>query len=270
MKTFRKFSVLALAIPAFAIALSSCESKEEAASMQGGNFKVRMTDSPADFEALDVEIAEVEVYSETSGWVELSSESQFVDVLSLTNGSEAEIGFASGLEAGHYTQLRITFGNDNNLSVMAGADLGGLSSLLTLDLALQDSHQVVIEIDEQISSENSADILLDFNVAASVIQQGNDYILDPVMTEIHNAETGIQGEVEGAANAYIMVTDGQNSFSTYVDAQGRFLLRGMASGTYNLIAEARDEMGQMDPDPITLQNVTVVSGQFTQIGQIQF
>lgn len=270
MKTFRKISLLALTIPAFALTLSSCEPKEDETSMQGNNFKVRMTDSPADFEGLDVEIAEVEVYSETTGWVDLSSESQFVDVLSLTNGTEAEIGFASNLQAAHYTQLRITFGSENSLSVMGSADLGGISGLLNLELAMRDSHQVVIEIDEEVNAQNSADILLDFNVAASVIQYGNDYVLDPVMTEIHDAETGISGEVEGAANAYIELTDGENSFTTYVDAQGRFLLRGMAAGTYDLIATARDEAGQMAPDPITLRNVTVVRGEIATIGQIQF
>lgn len=271
MKKFR-LSLIPLFAAALAISITACKKEDiqpnsngTTSPSQSNQFKVRMTDAPGDFASLDVEILKVEAYLQDSGWVTLNNNAQVVSVLDLTNGAETTIAYEGSAEAGIYTQLRLTFGNQTNLMLFGSNGSG----MLQANLNFGSTNQVVIEIDEEISSTSQADVLLDFQVAESIIEQSQQYILDPVITEIEDESTGLRGEVQGAANAMIVLSDGQNEFSTFINAQGNFLLRGIPQGTYNMIVSEMDG-GDNVQDQVELSGILITQGEISQAGTIQF
>ena len=259
--------ILPTAILGIAIALTSVSCKKDdvepndSSDQSSSSFQVRMTDSPGDFAELDVEITKVEAYLQNEGWVTLNNQSQVVSVLDLTNGAETTIAQQSAVSAGIYTRVRLTFGSNNSLSVTDSI----LGSTINTNLNLGTSQQVEVLIDEQISAGTNASVLLDFQVAQSILEQSQQFILNPTITLIEDETTGIQGEVEGAATAMITLSDGENEYSTFINAQGNFLIRGVEDGIYDLVIEAGNEVS----DATTLSNVMVLQGQITQMGTIE-
>lgn len=229
-----------------------------------GAMSVKMTDAPGDFEALDVEIIKVEAYLQNQGWVTLNSESHMVSVLDLTNGVSTSLASSTNVSAGLYSKIRLTFGNQNTLWL--GIGLGG--NQIALNFASNTEQQVEIQVDEQVEAGATTEILLDFNAAQSIIEAGNTYLLQPVISEIEDPSTGAYGQVQGAARASVTLSDGERTFSTYIAANGSFKLQGMADGTYDIVISGVRE-GESQLREATIENVVIVQGQFTNAGSIQ-
>lgn len=79
-----------LALITSALMFTACKKEEFPTSSlsneKKGSFTVKMTDAPGDYEALQIEIVKIEAYLENTGWITLQNSSQFINVLSLTNG----------------------------------------------------------------------------------------------------------------------------------------------------------------------------------------
>lgn len=272
----KKLQIISTALLAFAFTLSACNKEEvqmEEEEAAPRSFKVSMTDAPGDFQSLVVEIESVEAYMENSGWVTLNNETQFVSVLDLTNGIETSLALQQDAEFGTYTKLRIKFGESNKLMVETNVEIGGLitSSVTTeFDLEFEGSNEIEIEIDEEVSAEQGVDILLDFNVAQSIQEDGEAYIIDPMITEISDRSTGVQGRVEGTISAALVLTNGDESISSYTDASGQFLIRGVEDGTFDLIVYPEQEEGEEMMEEILIEGIVVTEGQITNAGTIKF
>lgn len=261
--------------------MAACKKEENAApapqdnpGAAGQSFTVKMTDAPGDFEALDVKVVGVEAYLEGQGWVTIDNRAKAVNVVSLTNGAETEIAVNNNAQAGVYTKLKVKFDPQAELKLNAYAlvNYGGvIKSDNRIDLVwlYSGANEVEIAINETVTAQTGAEVLLDFDAAASVIEDGNKYLLQPVIREIKDARTGIQGEVEGQANAAIVITDGTNTFATYINAEGKFMLKGIKPGVYKLIidpaAKAIDDVEKQNKE---LSGVVIVEGQITQMGKI--
>lgn len=279
MNFIKKFSLFALGI---AFVAFGCEREDVQPSDPSRpapkSFKVRMTDSPGDYEALDVEILKVEAYLEGEGWVSLNNDAQFVSVLELTNGAETTLAeqFEGEAQAGVYSKLKFTFGSENHLEVSEALalELGpiALNSNGMLDLSFGSGEQeVIIEIDEEVSAEAGADLLIDFNVAQSIYQEADSFFIQPALEEIENAETGVRGQVSGAVSAMVMIYNDSDTASTFIDAQGNFLLRGMTSGSYDLMAIPNRVEGELqDPEPYEIDGVLITEGEISTVGNISF
>src|SRR6185503_14203542 len=139
------------------IFVAACEkdATKNPATDQSNSFTIKMTDAPADYSALQVEITGVEAYLEGSGWVSLSDQSQIVSVLELTNGNSITIASESGLEAGLYSALALYIGNQNSLVIDANGN--------QQSFALEGGQRVEFDINQQLSATSHAEVLLDFN-----------------------------------------------------------------------------------------------------------
>lgn len=244
---------------------------------QAGTFKVRMTDAPGDYAGLYVEIDKVEAYLDGSGWVLLNNQAQMFSVLDLTNGTETNIAYQSSVEAGTYTMLRLTFGEDNSIKLNSSSELGlqlpvGISSNASLDLnvdqMLGQERTVEIAINETVSASAGASVLLDFNVAQSVIENEAGWMLDPIITSIEDELTGLKGSIEGAQQASISIQTPEGEISTNTDASGSFLIRGLEEGTYTVMINAEVE-GKTTNEIRVINGVAVVNGRIQNMGTIQ-
>lgn len=274
MKPIKIASKLIVAL--LVVVFSACEKDAtQNPAEQSNSFTIKMTDAPADFEALQVEIDRVEAYLEGSGWVQLSNGSQIVSVLELTNGKEVTIGHQSGLEAGTYSSLALYIGESNTLVVDENGN--------QVNLNLEGGQRIEFAINEELNENSHAEILLDFNVASSIItsEANGSYFLNPEITVIQDVETGVQGQLSLPTTAVVMLLDqvGEVIYSAYTDANGSFLIRGVVQGQYDLEIEYNGQ-GQVipglelpglpsQPVEITIDNVTVVNGEITQMGTIQ-
>lgn len=265
------------------LGLLACK-KEEPVNNPGNNsqteantFEVRMTDEPGDYEALDVEIVKMEAYLENEGWVTLINEAQTVSVLELKNGAETQLALKSDAKAGTYSRLKLTFGTNNTIAVQAratattGVDSASASGTITFNMNYEGPKEYEIEINEEVSAEAGASVLLDFHVAKSVKEEFEEYVLKPVITQIKDSKTGVEGRVSGAAKAMVLLTNGQDSLSTYIDANGEFLLKGMNEGTYDLICmpSADDEWENDLPNEERIEGVVVTQGEIYNAGEIR-
>lgn len=232
---------------------ASCKKDKDA---PGKSFKVRMTDSPGDFVQLNLQITSVDVYSQSQGWVNLSSQTQSVNVVSLTNGAEIELANATSVSVGTYTKVRVTFASQASVMLVGG----GSSLSLSWTGGQQ---QVEIAIEAQVSGSVGANILLDFNVAQSVTEVGGAYFINPFISIVSDEFTGVKGKVNGTSSAMVKLHNGGNSYSTYINAAGNFMIKGMAPGTYTASIMAAGSLQVHEVD-----NVVISQGQITAMGDI--
>lgn len=284
MKASGKFLAASMAM-ILGVSISACKKDDiqpnpGTTQNEANSFQVRMTDAPGDYKSLDVELTSVDVFLEGSGWVDLENDAQMVSVLDLTNGIETEIAFNSNVEAGTYSKVRLTFGSNNSLELNSSSTLGitlpgGISTTSALDLVLASDmtseRTVEIEIDETVSSSSGASILLDFDVAASIMENSNTWVLDPSIRLVSDVSTGAMGEIEGTQQASIIFESNNSSFtsSTNTSASGNFLIQGLEEGSYTVIINAEVE-GQSSNETLTLDNVIIAQGSIKNMGSIDF
>lgn len=255
-----KKTLMLLMIVCAGISIQSCNKNKGNST---GKMEVRMTDSPGDFTALHVQVMKIEAYSDNAGWVTVNETTKEINILSLTNGVETTVASATEVQVGLYTKLRLTFSGENSLSYNGSNGPNVISLLFSSSY----SNQVEVPIHCQVTAGATASILLDFNVASSVKQANGTYTLEPVLTEISDPGTGVQGHIEGNTQAAISLTNGSNTASTYANADGFFLVR-VPDGTYSMKIEGR-QVGDIALSQKTLQNVVVSKGQIKNMGSIQ-
>ena len=259
----RTFSTPTLIIAAV-LALTGC--KKEDNDVEAREFKVRMTDSPGDYKALNVSVLSVDAYHEDGAWVNISNETQAVDVLNLTNGEEKIIA-QKDIRSGMYSKLRIVFSQDATVSVTEADGLGSSTVIATHDLHWSGNKEVIINIAQKISATNGANVLVDFNVAASITETDGEYYIAPVVNVITDEATGVKGDVDGSAHAVVMLVGNGKTISTYTDASGNFLMRGVEAGTYTLIAIPEIE-GVLDEGVEFNLEVVIDKGTIKNVGTI--
>jgi hypothetical protein len=261
MKTKSFKLMLALAAAGTMFTLSSCEKE----NMGEGSMTVAMTDAPADYASLNVQIDAVSIYHEDAGWINLNQESKTVSVLDLRNGLEADISSQAQVKAGHYNKIRLTFGDANSLGVWV--NVGGVRTMVNANLRFSGSSEVILETDIDVKANAETKMLLDFDAGRSVIDSAGTYVLKPVIRELTETGTGVKGRVTGTATAYIYLSDGSNSFSTYIGASGEFLLRGVKPGTYVMEIHKAATSAEPNPQPMRIEGVVVAKGSITDAGQ---
>lgn len=200
---------------------------------QKNSITIKLTDSPANYAALYVEVLEVALYGEEQGWITVSNQSQYINVLALTNGTELELAqiFAS---EDIYTRMMIRFGHQNNIYFYGDRIDENRVETISKTLGWKGNHDIYIPIYQEIPGDNASEIILDFNVAESINKEGNDYTLAPVVKVMENKSTGISGHIGGGSMVLIEVKNKNYSYSAFADMNGNFLIRGMEPGMYEL------------------------------------
>jgi hypothetical protein len=273
MKTKNIFS--AVVIGMMCIAFFACKKDSNNDTVPSGtvpanSMVVKMTDGPGDYAGLNVEISKVEVYLQNSGWVTLKSGSQFFNVLTLTNGAEAVVCSKTGLQAGVYSKLRITFGEENYLKLFARALIGGVevNTYNTVKLGWDGPKEIEVNMQREVSVTAGASVLFDFDVAQSISAGLQGYILNPDITVVDPSNTGIQGKFENGASACIRAMSDEDSVSTYANAKGEFLIRNMKPGMYDVIISPTPHDTIHTEDRL-ISDVEVIKGRITQLGTIK-
>jgi len=223
------------------------------------HLSVRMTDAPANFDAVMVDIQGVEVIGDGGTVVVLNANKGIYNLLDFSNGLDTLI--ASGdLDAGTISQIRLILGDNNTVLV------DGVVHHLNTPSAEQSG--LKLQIHQTFVAGVSYTILLDFDANQSIVKQGNgEFQLKPVIRTINAAVSGsIRGSIS-PINIGTVVTATSNgiSYSTITNLNGEFMIAGLPAGSYDVT---------ITPDlplwPVTIKGSVVITGASTDLGIIIF
>jgi hypothetical protein len=268
-KTFNKMIVRNLKYLAFVsliipLLISCTKSTNNNVPLSSGaaHLSIRMTDAPASYDAVNVDIQGVEITGPGGKAVTLNTSAGVYNLLDLANGVTALIA-RGDLNAGTVSQIRLILGSNNTVTV------DGVDHDLKTPSAQQSGLKLQVHYDFQ--PDVSYAILLDFDALKSVVAQGNgNYLLKPVITAVTSPTGEIKGSVTpvvaGTIDATVTATYANNTYTSTVDADGNFLITGVPAGTYNVkIAPSVTPPAFIEKD---FSSVVVTSGNTTDMGAI--
>lgn len=252
----KKIIILGL-VSMMMVAIFGCDSDSKNARLE-----VWLTDAPGDYKEVNVEIEGVEVHTsngdQDSGWKSLDVNGGVYNLLKLTNGLDTLLGTIE-LPPGKISQVRLKLGNDNSIKVG--------SEVLPLSTPSGQQSGLKLQVHEVLTEGITYRILLDFDVARSIVHRGNDtYSLKPVIRTITKALDGaIKGTVNPAASTpAVYAIEGTDTVATtYTDEAGKFLLRGLDAGSYKVVFLPNSEY-----DTLVKENVSVTLGNVTDLGEV--
>ena len=166
------------------ILVTSCKDDEDASGMvvnltdNSTRLQVKMTDAPAVYQEVNVDIESVSVHygdSTDSGmWMDLATNSGIYNLLELQNDVSVVLADENGLPPGEIGQMRLLLGEENTVVVDSVA----------FDLKTPSAQQsgLKINLDFVLEPGKQYMILLDFDAGKSVVEQGNGgFLLKPVI-----------------------------------------------------------------------------------------
>ena len=227
------------------------------------NVNVVMTDSPASFSALLINIDRIELHksgaSQNTGWETISDQPKQVNIMSLTNGQTTLLG-SNKIAAGNYDMMRLVLGTGNKIVI------GGQSYDLTIPSGMQSG--IKINTNLTINGGENSNLLLDFNASQSITLNGNlNYILKPVINLVNpNTDGNLKGTISPvSAKAAIIASDSQDTSATYADTtSGKFTVVGLKAGTYTVQIFSNSSAY----NDTTINKVQINAGSNTDMGTI--
>ncbi len=225
------------------------------------NLKIRLTDSPADYEEVLIDIEEVRVQFDSNGdWITLDNvEAGIYNLLDFTNGTDTLLVDAT-LPEGTISQIRLVLGDENSVKI------DGQYYDIKTPSAQQTGLKLNVHAD--LVSGITYKMWIDFDAGRSIVHKGNgSYSLKPVIRTFTEATSGgIKGMINPVESyPYIMaISESLDTFSTYADtASGYFLIRALPEGTYSLDVEPVEMYQEKE-----IEDISVSTGEVTDVGEI--
>jgi len=223
------------------------------------HLSVSLTDAPATYDAVLIDIQGVEIFGNDGNAVTLNTKAGIYNLLDLSNGVDTLIA-TGDLDAGSISQIRLILGTNN--SVMVDSTLYHLSTPSAMQSGLK------LQIHQSFEAGTSYAILLDFDANQSIINTGNgEYQLKPVLRTINEAISGsLKGHISPVIIGTVVTASmGDTQYTTVVNEKGEFLLAGLPAGVYSVTATPA-----LPLLPVIITGKTVTVGASTDLGLIIF
>ena len=225
----------------------SC-SKDKVEPTPTYTYNIRMTDIPGPYNAVFIDLQGVELTGNDGHVVLTTVHKGIYNLLDFSGGLDTLIA-TSTLEFATVQQIRLILGSDNYVVV------DSISYPLSTPSAEQSG--LKIQVHQVLSADALNSVLLDFDANASIVDEGNgSYTLKPVIRTIETTVSGsIKGRIAPAGLLAFVTATSNTSYSSNVNINGEFLIRGLPSGIYSVtVTPALPLM------PITQNNITVSTG----------
>jgi hypothetical protein len=248
------------------LGLAGC-SKNDSSEAGMSKFEVRLTDAPGDYAAVNLNVQQVQIHvsddNDEAGWQSLPLiRPGMYNIMDFTNGNSALLTSAD-FPAGKISQIRLVLGPGNTLTLRNG-------QVVPLNTPSAPQSGLKLKIDAVLTRDVTYQLLLDFDVAKSIVARGNgQYNLKPVIRTITTAVAGgIRGVVTPAAARPVVMAirtsvSPNDTLSTTADVAGAFIIRSMPAGTYRV--EFKTASPYRDA---TRASVTVTNDQITDLGSV--
>ncbi|MBS1619636.1 MAG: DUF4382 domain-containing protein [Bacteroidetes bacterium] len=237
--------------------LSSCDKNNTAS--QGSMYKVRMTDAPAAYAAVNVEIKSVQLIGANGETATLNTNTGIYNVLNFNNGTDTLI--ASGnVNISTVKQVKLVLGTNN--SVVSSGSTYNLAFSSTTDAT------VTLDVNQTVTANGTTELIVDFDANASVQASGSgSYTFTPTIRPI-NVDASASGIIMGHVSntgivAVVSVTGNGHTYSTSLAVDGYFRVRGLATGSYTVTVTPLLPLQAQ-----TKTGINVTSGSTTDIGVV--
>lgn len=238
--------------------VASCsKDKDNDNAKEKAHLSIRMTDAPATYDAVLIDLQAVEITGSNGGAVMLNTNAGIYNLLDFSNGLDTLIATGDP-DAGTISQIRLILGPNN--SVIVDNIVYPLSTPSAQQSGLK------LQVHETFEAGVSYMLLLDFDAGQSIILKGNgEYQLKPVIRVI---DAAITGSIKGSTfplgvMAMISATSGGITYTSVNNLSGQFLLQGIPAGLYDVTIFPEIPYGH-----ITIFDVVVSTGVSTDLGQI--
>jgi len=211
-----------------------CEKNSSNVGDEGtGTIRFLLTDAPGEFDSVKISFSNMAAHID-SGWVEISSDPQTIDLLTLANGNFMVLGEGE-LGAGLYSQIRLFV---DSASIGVDGQAYPLEIPSNINTGLKLVHQFTI------NEGATYELVLDFDVNRSIVTMGpphnpHGYKLKPTIRVAPKALTGsVFGSVTNYENlpvAYAMQGSDTITSSIVSGDDGFFRLAFLEEGNYKVI-----------------------------------
>lgn len=223
----QKIKLISVILTSLILFIYACDNNDGTAK-----FNLRLTDAPADYDSVFIDIQSVEVHFQTEddgGWMTLDGINAGVyDLLQLNNGLDSLL-VSTDLPAGTISQIRLVLGENSSVII------DGESFVLTTPSAYTSG--LKLNVHAQLEAGLTYNMWIDFDAARSIVSTGSGkYNLKPVIRTYTEAASGaIKGVVLPIeAKPYVFLVADGDTIGSIADSTGFFMLSGVPEGTHNV------------------------------------
>ncbi len=256
----KNFSALVLGIASAMMLFTACNKKDNTVidnSSQKAAVNFHLTDDPANYDAVYIDIQQVEVTMEGSAAVTLTPVRAGVyNLLDFRNGLDTLL-LRTELPPGKISQVRLILGSNN--SVVADGQTHALNTPSAQESGLK------LNLKQEFIAGGSYDVWIDFDAGKSINETGNGkFQLKPVIRAYSSLTDGrIKGYVQPAdANVTVYASNGVETYAAIPADDGFYMFTGLEEGNYEVTYDAAVAL-YID---VTLNNIAVGYGQTTNLG----
>jgi hypothetical protein len=248
---------LVLILSLTALTIASCD-KRDIENEGVAHLNMYLTDAPAGYDEVNINIQAVEIHTDAGGWKTYNLINPGIYNLLNFNSGVDTLMISEDMSPATVSQIRLILGDGNHVVV------DGVT--YPMETPSAEESGLKLNVHYEFEAGIVYELWLDFDAGQSIVEQGSgDYLLKPVIHVYTQAESGaIEGDISplGAAT-YVMAISGADSMGTFINADGTFLIGGLAAGTYDVeFTPAAGFLG------ITVPSVNVEIGAVTDIGTV--
>ena len=168
MKT--KLLITGLFLLSGIITFISCSKENNSGT---SNLQVRLTDAPAAYDQVNVDIKEVRVNfrDDSTGWISLKTNAGVYNLLKLQNGVDTLLASGS-VQSGTVKEIRLILSSNNTIVV------GGVTFPLTIPSGSESGLKIKVGKNLDAALET---LIVDFDAALSIKSESGGYKLRPVL-----------------------------------------------------------------------------------------
>ncbi|MCE3226678.1 MAG: hypothetical protein K0S32_1229 [Bacteroidetes bacterium] len=253
MKTLRIFIAFSILLTI----IQACKKKEEIPVIKSTPYYIRMTDAPGPFSAVNINLQGVEIKGNGStNAVMLNVNQGMYNLLNFSNGLDTLIATGE-LNMTKVSQIRLILGPGNSV----------VKNGVTYPLATPSAEEsgLKLQVHQNLEAGVAYYVLLDFDANQSIVDNGNGgYSLKPVIRTIETALSGsIKGKINPVVSCFVTAVSGGISYSSQVNANGEFIIKGLPAGTYTLTVTPVSPYGVT-----TISNIIVTTGNVSNVGTV--
>lgn len=240
----------------FTFSLISCSQKD---TSEKAKLELRLTDDPAAFDAVYIDIRDVQINvtgDDDKGWQSLPGvHAGIYNLLDLVNDKDTLLVNAD-IPTGKLHQIRLVLGTNNSI----------VANGITIPLETPSAQQsgLKLNVQQDVTGGILYTMVLDFDAGKSIVQTGNSkFMLKPVIRTVLKA---VGGSIKGAVTPKTVLTavyaiNGTDTMTTFTDLNGGYLIKGVPAATYTLKYWPADTTYKSQVKTgiiVTTGNVTVV------------
>lgn len=248
--------LLLLSAMAGMFAMTSCT--DDTASNGTATMAVRLTDAPANYDALNIDVQKIEFFTNSGMQAATVVNPGIYNLLNFRNGTDVLLAQVQ-LPEGSLSQMRLVLGENNTVVI------DGVEHKLSTPSAMQSG--LKFNWHETLEAGGAYEVWIDFDAARSIVKQGNGtYALKPVIRTFSKLTDGqIKGYLKPAeANGSVHVLKATDTVATAIpNLDGFYMFKGLAEGSYTVSFDADDKTGYKDQDTTS---IGVTFGKITDLG----